>query len=82
VSENEWDGSLATFDRFDRNRDGWLTRPELDTARPSSPFRNIDTNGDGRITMTEWPWSRRTFIQQDRDSNGSISRQEYRGSGE
>jgi Ca2+-binding EF-hand superfamily protein len=82
VSEREWDGSQATFVRFDRNRDGWLTRAEIETTRPSSPFRTIDANGDGRITMTEWPWSRRTFIQQDRDSNGSISRQEYRGSGE
>jgi Ca2+-binding EF-hand superfamily protein len=82
VSENEWDGSLATFDRFDRNQDGWLSRAELGSVRPPSPFRTVDTNNDGRITMSEWPWSRRTFIQQDTDSNGSISRQEYRGSGE
>lgn len=82
VSEREWDGSQATFDRLDRNRDGWLTRTELNSTRPAAAFRNVDTNNDGRITMSEWPWSRRTFIQQDRDSNGSISRQEYRGSGE
>ena len=81
VSENEWDGSLATFDRFDRNQDGWLSRAELGSVRPPSPFRTVDTNNDGRITMSEWPWSRRTFIQQDADSNGSISRQEYRGGG-
>ena len=81
VSENEWDGSLATFDRFDRNQDGWLSRAELGSVRPPSPFRTVDTNNDGRITMSEWPWSRRTFIQQDADSNGVITRQEYRGGG-
>ena len=81
VSENEWDGSLATFDRFDRNRDGWLSSAELGSVRPPSPFRTVDTNNDGRITMSEWPWSRRTFIQQDADSNGAITRQEYRGGG-
>jgi Ca2+-binding EF-hand superfamily protein len=80
IAENEWDGTLDTFDRLDRNRDGRLTRAELAAGvRPPAAFRAVDTNNDGRITMSEWPWSRRTFIQQDEDSNGSIDRQEYRG---
>ena len=79
VAENEWDGSLATFDRFDRNRDGWLTPTELGSVRPPTAFATIDANGDGRIMMNEWPWSRRTFIQQDADSTGVITRNEYRG---
>jgi hypothetical protein len=29
--------------------------------------------------ITEWPWSRRSFIQQDADSDGVITRREYRG---
>jgi Ca2+-binding EF-hand superfamily protein len=81
VTEQEWDGSLDTFDRFDRNRDGRLTRSEIGSVRPPAAFRSIDTNGDGRVTMTEWPWSRRTFIQQDTDSNGAITPAEYRGGG-
>jgi Ca2+-binding EF-hand superfamily protein len=79
VSENEWDGTLDTFDRLDRSRDGRLTRAELGAVRPATAFSAVDTNRDGRITMNEWPWSRRTFIEQDEDSNGSIDRREYRG---
>lgn len=79
VAENEWDGGLATFDRFDRNRDGRLTRAELGGVRPQAAFTTIDSNRDGRITLGEWPWSRRSFIQQDDDSNGAITRAEYRG---
>jgi hypothetical protein len=79
VGENEWDGSLATFDRFDRNRDGRLTRTELGSVRPPAPFASIDSNRDGRIQINEWPWSRRTFIQQDENSDGAITRDEYRG---
>ena len=79
ISEREWDGSLTTFDRFDRNRDGWISRSELGAVRPPSTFSSIDTNRDGRITLGEWPWSRRTFIQQDENGDGAITRGEYRG---
>lgn len=82
ITENEWDGSLATFDRLDRNGDGRLSRVELGSVRPPTPFASIDTNGDGRITLGEWPWSRRTFIQQDENSDGAITRGEYRGAPE
>jgi hypothetical protein len=81
IAEQEWDGSIATFDRFDSNRDGRLTRAEIGSVRPPAAFRSVDANGDGRITITEWPWSRRTFIRQDADSNGAITPGEYRGGG-
>ena len=79
VSENEWDGTLAAFDRFDRNRDGRLSPAELGSVRPPTAFATIDSNRDGRVVITEWPWSRRSFIQQDADSDGVITRSEYRG---
>lgn len=79
VSEDEWDGTLDSFDRFDRNRDGRLSAAELGAVRPPTPFRTIDANGDGRVVMSEWPWSRRSFIRQDADSDGVITRREYRG---
>ena len=79
VSENEWDGTLAAFDRFDTNRDGRLSPAELGSVRPPTAFATIDSNRDGRIVISEWPWSRRTFIQQDADSDGAITRREYRG---
>jgi Ca2+-binding EF-hand superfamily protein len=81
VSENEWDGTLAAFDRFDRNRDGRLSAAELGTVRPPTPFATVDSNRDGRVVISEWPWSRRSFIQQDADSDGVITRSEYRGGG-
>ena len=80
INENEWDGTLDTFDRLDRNRDGRLTRAELGTVRPAAAFATLDANGDGRLTMNEWPWSRRSFIDQDDDSDGVVTRREYRGS--
>jgi Ca2+-binding EF-hand superfamily protein len=79
ITEREWDGSQATFDRFDRNHDGWISRSELGTVRTPSTFSTVDTNRDGRITLGEWPWSRRTFIQQDQNGDGVITRDEYRG---
>jgi hypothetical protein len=80
INENEWDGTLDTFDRLDRNRDNRLTRAELGSIRPAAAFATLDTNGDGRLTMNEWPWSRRSFIDQDGDSDGVVTRREYRGS--
>ena len=81
VTEREWDGTLDQFDRLDRNRDGRLTRAELGSVRSATSFAAIDSNRDGRITLGEWPWSRRSFIAQDQDSDGVITRNEYRGGG-
>ena len=77
VDRNEWDGSLDTFYRLDRNNDGKLTRAEMGSVQTSSPFAAIDTNGDNRISLGEWPYSHRSFDQQDDNGDGVITPQEF-----
>ncbi len=79
IERNEWDGSLDTFYRLDRNNDDRLTRAELRTVRNGQTFAALDTNGDRRISLREWPYSHRTFDQQDADGDGVITRQEFNG---
>ena len=43
----------ATFDRFDRNHDGVITRAEWD-AGEAARFQRIDANGDGVVTREEF----------------------------
>lgn len=62
-----------------RNGDGRLSRVEVGAVRTPTPCASIDTSRDSRITMSEWPWARRTFIQQDENSDGSLTRAECRG---
>ena len=40
------------FAHLDRNGDGFVDRPEIDTAT-SKRFRRLDVNGDGRLTRDE-----------------------------
>ncbi len=40
------------FTHLDRNRDGFVDRPEIDTAA-SKRFRRLDSNSDGRLTREE-----------------------------
>jgi hypothetical protein len=37
----------------------------------------MDSDGDGRITLGEWPYSHRSFDQQDENGDGVITRQEF-----
>jgi Ca2+-binding EF-hand superfamily protein len=77
IDRNEWDGSLDTFYRLDRNGDGRLTRAELGGVRASSPFAAMDTDRDGRISLGEWPYSHRSFDQQDANRDGVITMEEF-----
>jgi len=45
----------ATWDELDSNRDGYLTKDEL-TGSPAlvTHFKDIDTDGDGKISPEEW----------------------------
>lgn len=86
ITRNEWNGSAAEFDRIDANGNNVLTPNEFAaTERTQSGqnndvmFRSLDRNGDGRITINEWNWNRRTFDQQDTNSDGAITPWEFTG---
>ena len=49
---NDFRYSPAQFNAFDRNRDGWLTRPE--SGMVAGEFDRLDTNRDNRISRFEF----------------------------
>lgn len=82
IDRNEWDASQNAFNRLDTNDDRRLSREEFNTANSGNVknnFASVDVDGDGRIRLNEWPWSRPAFDRQDADGDGVISPDEYRG---
>lgn len=80
LAREEWTGAADDFDRQDHNRDGKVTRDEFlnldqDKARLERLFRFLDKNRDGRLARTEWKGG--TFDRQDRNHDGSVSREEF-----
>lgn len=78
------------FDQLDRNRDGYITQDELDSARKAMRSRMreragerwqaADKDGDGAISRSEaeagMPGLLRRFDQLDKDKDGRITRDE------
>jgi Ca2+-binding EF-hand superfamily protein len=60
-------------DDFDQNR-----RPEFRNWTDRG-FENVDRNGDGRITRSEWIYDREGFIRADRNGDGVLTRSEFLG---
>jgi hypothetical protein len=60
-----------------------LTRAEVvgDGSTQFDGFGSIDTNGNGRLELGEWQWSRASFNRYDTNNDGIISRQEFNASG-
>jgi Ca2+-binding EF-hand superfamily protein len=82
IDRSEWDGTVAEFNRLDSNRNNLLESREVigvsaNAAAPS--FNSLDRNRDGRITIEEWNWNRRSFDRQDTDGDGAITRAEFTG---
>jgi hypothetical protein len=64
------------FNRFDRNRDGQITRVEMLSTRVKA-FQKLDTNHDNLLTFEEWAVkTSERFRLLDRDGDGIVSRDE------
>jgi Ca2+-binding EF-hand superfamily protein len=51
-SHQDYRSSLGEFNSLDRNRDGWVTRPE--SRMSNAQFDRLDTNNDNRVSRYEF----------------------------
>lgn len=65
------------FDRYDRNRDGVITRIEMLGSRTKA-FKALDTNGDNLLSFEEWAVATSDrFASADGDKDGKLTREEF-----
>ena len=65
------------FQRYDKDRDGAVTREEYLAARRKA-FAKLDVNGDGRLDFDEWAVKATTkFAAADRDRSGAMDAAEF-----
>jgi len=93
LSRDEFAGPPQVFDRFDANKDGFLTMQEAtQMARPGAGappgarpgpmgagLRAMDKNNDGKISKDEFTGPAPLFDRLDRNSDGFISTDELPG---
>ncbi|NBC36218.1 hypothetical protein GTZ99_06555 [Novosphingobium sp. FSY-8] len=64
------------FNRYDRNRDGTITRTEMLSTRVKA-FQKLDVNRDNLLSFEEWAVkTAERFVQIDTNGDGIISRAE------
>ena len=65
------------FDRYDKDRDGSVTREEYLMQRRKA-FAKLDTNHDGTLSFDEWAVKAETkFTAADRDKSNAMTRAEF-----
>ena len=65
------------FDRYDKDRDGRITRDEYLASRRKA-FAKLDTNHDGRLDFDEWAIRTTTkFAKADADHSGAMTPAEF-----
>lgn len=77
---SEWPLDEPSFHRVDRNQDGRLSANELLTPnvlRREDRFRQLDTDGDGRLGPTERRRGGTLLDDLDRDRDGYVTLREY-----
>jgi len=84
VSREEFTGPEHLFDRFDTDRDGFVTEAEVRRMRgggrrgrggtPGGMARLFDTDGDGRVTEEEW---KAFFTKADKNGDGVLQTEEF-----
>ncbi len=80
ISHSEWKGNERAFSRIDANNDGFVTEEELRSAvqglrekRGRPGLQQMDSNGDGNISRSEWKGDADVFNRLDRDNDGVLS---------
>lgn len=65
------------FDRYDKDRDGKVTRDEYLAARRKA-FAKLDANHDGQLSFDEWATKAETkFATADADHSGAMTPTEF-----
>jgi len=65
------------FDRYDKDRDGAVTRDEYLVARHKT-YAKLDVDGDGRLSFDEWALKATTkFAAADKDRSGAMTPPEF-----
>lgn len=65
------------FGRYDKDRDGRITRDEYLASRRKA-FAKLDTNGDGRLSFEEYAVATATkFAKADGDRSGVLNAAEF-----
>ena len=65
------------FDRYDKDRDGRITRDEYLASRRKA-FAKLDTDHDGRLSFDEWASATAAkFAKADVDRSNSLSAAEF-----
>ena len=65
------------FDRYDKDRDGSITRDEYLASRRKA-YAKLDRDGDGRLSFEEWAVRAATkFAGADRDKSGAMNAAEF-----
>ncbi|MEG8039188.1 EF-hand domain-containing protein [Sphingomonas sp. LR60] len=71
------DREQKRFDRYDKDRDGKVTRDEYLVPRRKA-FAKLDVNGDGRLSFDEWAIKTTThFSDADHDRSGAMDAKEF-----
>lgn len=65
------------FDRYDKDRDGRITRDEYLVSRRKA-YAKLDANKDGRLSFDEWALVTTTkFVTADKDKSGAMVPDEF-----
>lgn len=65
------------FDRYDKDRDGRITRDEYLASRRKA-YAKLDTDGDGRLSFDEWAIkTTKKFADADKGRDGALDATEF-----